>query len=247
VIDQYGNPVPNMQVEYSGHSGYLSEGTGVARTRTNAQGVFTLTDAKGVSFSIKKMNRPGYDVNSKYVRVIFDNYKRFEDSVLWQDYTEDNPYIFKVWKIERYPKVKKYSKLVGFKPNGKIYTLDFLSAGSIVKKEETQDGDLHVIFNRTEDEWDVEITAINGGLLVTDDVYRNLAPETGYVNNFKYSGTKEGLREVSKNMYFTSRNGEVYGTLSMDIIPYYRKNSVIDLSYVINLEKGRNLTVKQQR
>lgn len=242
-VNQYGDPVVGARIRYDAGGATFAKGSGKGETISDEKGMFNIVGkGQGLSVSLSKNN---YEFLPDYR---FASFVDPEHPRAWPDYnTPDKSYIFKGWKIDDYPKVKKDSKLVGFKPNGKVYTLDFLSAGSIVKKEETQDGDLHVIFNRTEDEWDIEITAINGGLLVTDDIYRNLAPETGYVDKFTYSGTKEGLREVSKNMYFTSRNGELYGTLSMDIIPYYRKKSVIDLSYIVNLEKGRNLAVKKQR
>jgi uncharacterized protein YnzC (UPF0291/DUF896 family) len=172
VIDQNGNPVPDMQVEYSGHSGYLSEGTGVARTQTNAQGVFTLTDAKGVSFSINKMNKLGYDANSKNIRANFYHYKRFEDSALWQDYTEDNPYVFKVWKIEKYAKVNSEKNRYYFYPDGRIYSLDLSKKGKH-QFEVSNKGSLNVSFIRTDEHWQLTLTAPNGGFLEADDTYMN--------------------------------------------------------------------------
>ena len=156
-----------------------------------------------------------------------------------------NPYIVNAWKVESYPDTKKGKPFLGFIPDGRDYTIDFLSQNK-TKNEGVTEGDLRIRFKRDEENWELEITAANGGLQETEDEYLNLAPENGYINPFILSGKKDRRRPQLKNVYFFSRSGQLYGRIKMEVRPFHnRKESAFEFNYVINLEQGRNSSVKQ--
>lgn len=50
---------------------------------------------------------------------------------------------------------------------------------------------------------------------------------------------------MEKILYFTSRNQSVYELIKLGIYGYYRGAAAIKIEYVVNLEQGKNLTVKK--
>jgi hypothetical protein len=209
----------------------------------DANGLFTVA-GKGKSLSVS-LSQKNYEFLSSYR---FASFVDPEHPRAWPDYnTPDKSYIFKGWKIESYPKIKT-NRLLGliFKPDGRTYTWDLLKPNNKEFRKGVNEGDILISFNRDDQEWELTLSAIDGGLIETEDMYMNLAPESGYQSTLTYSGSNNEY-EVKKKLYFNSRNQTVYGWLNLRIRPVYREvNSAINLTYVINLEQGRNLTVKQQ-
>lgn len=248
VVDQYGSPVNGALVEYEAGSAYLAEGTGVSRSHTGSDGIFVTTDAKGKSLSIRSISKPGYEFKFDETKERnFENYKRFDDSVLWEDYTEKSPYIFRLWKVEGYQKTKVGSeRLFLFVPDGSDYTFDFSAPKKGIFKKGDHDGDLKVVFNRTEESWDLVITAYEGGLQEAEGVYLNLAPEESYQEIIEYNFLRSESEKLNRMYFIKIRNGEMYGKVRMRIDAYRRDKAAVYLSYVLNLEKGRNLAVKNK-
>lgn len=242
IVDQYGEPVPGVLVKYKAISVYLAAGTGFGETTTDAEGRFNTQGAEGAGLSIREFIKGGY----QFPGILdFDNYQRFEDSVLWKNFTKDKPYVFKAWKVDRYAKVNVGDEIFLF-DLGVLYSMDF-TASSVkrVKKKGDLDLDVQVLINRDDSGWNVTLSVPNGGLIETDDAYLNIAPESGYQKKITYSGAKEKNNEIDKKYYLHSR-GKLYGSLVVSIKPYYRNSSAINFQYVMNLENGRDLAVKQK-
>lgn len=243
VVDQDGQAVPGVKVNFLADSTFLASGTGPGETFTDRQGEFRISDVRGAGLSIKSFSKLHYQFPEQ---IYFDNDKRFEDSVLWKDFTKENPYIFKAWKVERYPKVNTNVNGTTFSFNlNTIYSMDFTkSSPKKVKHKGSLDLDLQVIINHNNSSWEAKLLVPNGGLIETNDSYLNLAPETGYVKELSYSGVDKKKDWVKKKYYIYSR-GKYYGSLIAEIRPLYRDISAIRFYYTINLEGGRNLVVKQ--
>ncbi|MCP3928711.1 MAG: hypothetical protein GY705_06375, partial [Bacteroidetes bacterium] len=161
------------------------------------------------------MKKSGYQFKS--IRQILYNYMRFEDSVLWSDYTKDNPFVFKAWKVAKsgYANVSETSGNYGFK-SGTTYSLDLKKSNKYhVKKKGALDLDLQVLFNRNESAWDLLLKVPDGGLIEidrgTENHYMNLAPEQGYQKSLSYTGTAEDY-VIEKDFFIHSR-GRLYGRL----------------------------------
>lgn len=234
IIDQFENGVPDASIDYVGTSTYFSQASGGGKTTTDSRGNFIIRDVRGGGLVINSPIKPGYQ---------FSGSSRLSGSIIGNNNPKD-PYIINAWKVDRYPRIKKGSSFQGFKIDGRIYTVDFLGESKI-KKEGDSDGDLQIRINRTDSEWNLIISAINGGVQEAKDEYHNLAPKNGYVTTVTYSG-KSAPEPIFKNIYFQTRNSEIYGFMRFEIIPYYREISVINFDYIVNLEKGRNLTIKQE-
>ena len=246
IIDQYGEPVPGVLVKYKARSEYLAAGTGFGETTTDAEGRFNTKGAEGTGLSIREFIKPGYQFPGIQA---FDNYQRFEDSVLWKNFSEDKPYVFKVWKIERYPEVIRSEKnLYLLTPDGRQSTFDLLAKGKQRFKKGVQAGDFTVSFSRADDKWSVRVEALNGGILETNDIYQNLAPESGYQKFVEYKFPINHSDTAEKKYNIQMRDGKYYGQMTIEFRAYdYRQGkAAIFLSYVVNLENGRDLAVKQK-
>ena len=240
IIDQYGSPVAGVQVHYIGNRSVSAAGSGEGRLFTDENGAFVI-NTKGKALVIHEMKKLGYELPK---RQRFSNSGGHQTDLSWRSFTSANPYIVNAWKVESYPDIKKGKPFLGFTPDGRDYTIDFLSKNK-TKNEGVTEGDLRIRFKRDEENWELEITAANGGLQETEDEYLNLAPENGYASSLIYAGKKHEARKIRKNIYFSSRSGQLYGRVKLEIWPYYRDRLAIEFDYVVNLEEGRNLSVKE--
>ena len=236
VIDQYGDPVAHHKIIYNTVGALYAEGSGPGETITDEEGLFIIDNARARTLYIEVGAKHGYQFPIP----------QYLDYNVFQKTTSDDPYIVNAWKIDRYPNIKKDRIRKAFVPDSRTYTLNFLDK-TVSQEGNNLAGDLRVTFNADDHNWRVKIEAIDGGLQETSDLYRYLAPADGYENSLIYEGVEGNNRaqRISRNIFFTSRNNRVYGTIKMKIRPYHRDKSVINLDYVINLEQGRNLTVKK--
>ncbi len=253
VVDQNENPVPGVLVQFGAHSAYLARGSSSQTVTTDSNGYFSTHGAKGAGISIFNVEKKGYEFRISYIndpamrRISFDNIKKHPTSLLWQDYSRESPYILRMWKIEQYPKLRQNDTKFKFKPDGTEYTLDFTSKSRPTPEPGRTVGDIKVTFVTEDNNWSLHLSAVEGGLLESEDVYMNLAPEFGYQKSIEYSYEKGELAGDHKlvNLFFKSRNGQVYGRLHMDIRPYQRKRSAIYLTYIVNAHGSRNLLSKE--
>jgi len=232
VVDQYGNGVPYLKFRYSGTRSALSKGSGQNYTTTDENGFFSIHDARGKSLRIDQASKVGYQFPEQ-------QYLWPEE---WRRHYINNPYIIKAWKVEKYPPTKSGAPSLNFIPDSRTYTIDFKKYRSIKTEGETE-GDLLIRMTRDESNFKLEMEAINGGVQVTDDAYRYEAPDTGYKNNLILEGDRK--RGARKNLYFTSRNREIYGALSIIVRSNFKNHVGVSFDYIINLEQGRNLTIKK--
>jgi hypothetical protein len=247
VIDQYNNPISNVNIKFTGSRNTYARGSGPGTIQTNDQGEFEINDSKGDMLSIDKLSKQGYQINSG--QQFYPGYSSAPQEIegrplikSWADYTQSNPYIFKAWKIERYPKVAQSSSFAGFEPEI-IYTLDFLKKHKL--KQDLLEGDIKVVFKQSGDAWQLELSAIDGGMQITEDMYLNWAPDSGYQEKMVFRGDRKN-RFMNRVLYFTSRNQTVYGLMKLGIYGFYREDAAIKIEYVVNLEQGQNLTVKKK-
>ena len=255
VIDQVGNPVVGAKMFVDAGGNYLAAGSGTRFITTDENGFFEVADLKGTDLALGDGKKDGYEIHVKtplgaregeeLVWPHFYAYKAYNNALLWEDYTHEHPYVIKAWKVEKYAQVASSEDDLGFKPDGRVYKLDLLKS-PIDYGSKLQGGDITVVFLVDKSKWSVKIGAVDGGLQETSDVYKNIAPEAGYQSEATYHGNVSGRGQdnFDKNYYFKSRNGQVYGSLKMTIRPSADTDPDIVLSYVVNIEQGRELAVK---
>ena len=158
VIDQYESPVAGVQIHYIGNRSVLAAGSGEGRIFTDENGAFVIK-AKGKALVIHEMKKLGYELPK---RQRFSNSGGHQTDLSWRSFTSANPYIVNAWKVESYEQIKKGKPIFGFIPDNRDYTVDFLSKNTS-KNEGVTEGDLRLRFKRDEENWQLEITAANGG------------------------------------------------------------------------------------
>ncbi len=250
IVDQHGDPIPLVEIRYNAQSGYMAKGTGHQTTRADLDGRFVIKGVVGAGLSVNEMYQPAYVFELDHVKD-FDNHQRFPDSQLWAEYSNsDTPYVFKGWKIEDYGRIEKELVRYYFYPDGREYSIDLTN-----KKKQKYDGAGHgsfdVSFTRKKENWQLTLSAPNGGFFESDDVYMNLAPEEGYQETVVLEDTYHRKRLVLKKQYYLKSQSGEYARVIMEIRPYFNKEkSFIKMDYSINLSGTRGLAkpeIKRKR
>jgi hypothetical protein len=250
VIDQDNNPVAGVIITYDLGGLYLAPGTGFGEITTNEKGEFNIDDGRGLDIYFRNMSKPGYQYqfsNDGGTSVPFYTINNLE----WDKTSKKNPYVFTLWRIDRYPEVVKSRGNIEAKPEEKDHTLDFMDRTKPLVLKGLQEGDLQITIDKAKlnENGIVKISALNGGLQETDDLYPFRAPANGYIPTVEYKlvyrSHFKDFDELFKKFYFTSRNGEVYGYVEMEVKPNWNDNYAVFLQYVVNKEKGRDLLVKE--
>jgi hypothetical protein len=246
-VDQYGNPIVGARIRYDAGGATFAKGSGKGETISNENGIFNIVGkGQGLSVSLSKNN---YEFLPDYR---FASFVDPEHPRAWPDYnTPDKSYIFNGWKVDEYAKTRKgEDKNFRFLGDGKEHVIDLIGSNPVIDSGSA--GDFTVMFNVSETEWSFRVSSIEGGILETSDIYKNLAPETGYQPYYEYSSSEKTdpknikYDALTKEYYFKSR-GNTYGYMMLLIRPYHRDKASVKIKfYVINLEKGRNLIVKKQ-
>ncbi len=272
VVDQYGQPVKNASVWYSGENAFLSTGGGRGTVKTDDDGYFMI-DTIGAALELGAIahseiddvsyQTPTRNINS--TRNVQENTVRFlqhdnDKYVLnWKNYTnKSNPYIVNVWRIEKYEGAIRGGASLRIFSDGRKYTLKFDETKSKKKLQEGEKkGQLyincirpHMENRRDYGDWKISIVPVDGGIQETDDLYLNLAPEYGYSSrlDIEMNEDNENYSDKlnNKRYYFTANEGKSFGSLFIQFQPFYNhKKEVcnIRIKYKVNLTSSRNLAV----
>ena len=280
VVDQHGNAVMDAKIEYALYGRHADKQ--FKQIKSDAQGSFFIENKKGSGILIQgiyhadyiyiaptPVYRSGVRVSQtqldleRNTSVAFGNVYRFQgfSEKNWDNYSEDNPYIFDVWKvIEHQDKVKQDTVRTVAPIDGTIYTVHMGYQNNVkhyerkdVFKKINPEGHLYISCIRDAQEnhmdrvdWQVTITPVDGGIQATTDRYAKLAPSDGYVSSIvieqkvkdkTYKDYLDGQR-----YYFTTKNNQYYGFLYIDYSPFVREKSCdVNVYYKINLNGARNL------
>lgn len=165
--------------------------------------------------------------------VDFYGYQRYEggNDLLWTDTSPEKPHVFKAWRFEVLEPVRVGGdRFARMKPDGRLYTFNFDKKGVHADADEgVLDGHMLVscqrdpqIFakgelkkQREEMTWTVTITPIDGGIQPSDDIYMNVAPESGYQPAIVFDSQTAISRSRApgflgeKRFFFTAKGGQV--------------------------------------
>ncbi len=281
VIDQYRQPVVNAQVRYEGTHGFLSSGSGLGAVYTDEDGFFDI-NIYGDSLVLAAIIHPelvyAYPQKNKDVAVDRTMYAMTTDTIGFrntdkdnrylnaQNYqNEDNPYVINAWRLGRYEgAITGYFN--GYLPaDGSTHTLRFSNKfGAKQNLKGIVDGHLRINCTRKSmdsendyGDWSVTILPVNiGGIQETEDLYLNMAPETGYLPSMTIdkrmgsNGYSPSL--LNKRYYFTSNKGLVYGSLYIHFKPHTRwRDSIplcnIKITWKLNTSGSRNLELENEK
>ena len=249
VIDQYRQPLAGVDVEcrVGIQPGYDSgeEWTHIKTIKTDTNGFFQFTGLTG-AFLVATPSKPGYEWGDQG----------------WQgshhtNSTPNDREIYTLWKLKGpEPIIRKvfYKKI---QADGCIFTVDF------VKQKITEGtniaGDMLVQIQHPPQfklgekfDWSFVMTAIDGGFIeVTNNMYLNEAPESGYQRQYKVNGCVTNYNEFPDypldrqdlKFFLKSRGGRVYG--HFDILGFYpyppKEMAALRIEFYINPSGSRNL------
>jgi len=248
VIDQYGAPIPNVDVYGSTiYNNGVSSGVQKKHTMTDAEGLFSFSGMRGRTFDCG-LRKSGYE--------------NMPEGDAW-DYTElvpaekrhhpdaKNPVVLKMWKLQGAEPMIHMAKDFKIPPDGRPVRID-LTTGEKVE----QGGDLvltlrHEVWTpgvqgKRPFDWTIQVEADNGGLVESTQRLMYLAPEDGYAPSFAIDmpATKIGWEpDVNRTFYLRSR-GQIYSRVGMvfNANPNQERGSYLSLIWWLNPKPGsRNL------
>jgi hypothetical protein len=252
VIDQNNNPIvgAKVQVEVRHLKVVVPAPWGdedqiiPIEKETDSNGHFEIDGVSGDSLTIKSVEKAAYKLTPKMEDI-------YSYGGVPKPYHPDpqNPVIIRMWKLGKSANLISHRTLLGFEPDGRIYTLDLVA--DTKKEGDYLDGDLRIQFQRDgsirpkeEYPWSLEISAIDGGFIETTDEFEYLAPENGYQPQIMFktnSFAPRSMPDLTKDYYFTARHGRVHGVLHLQIFSDYNGKSAILIDSRINPNGSRNL------
>jgi len=245
VVDEDGKPLAGAKVSLVVVTSHFAENRTdqePVALETDQSGNFTLTGVTAYAIDEISIQKHGYELSQKAKR-------GYKFGSIPDDYKPDsaNPVVFKMWKHQHPEPLIVGSKFYGVIPDGQPNTIDFLQQ----KKKDgiSPPGDIVVRINRpanlqpgTRFDWSFSIESIDGGVIHTEDDFLYRAPILGYQKkyDFKMSATNS-YRYSNQQFYLKSRNGQVYGRLTVEVIPDYKDQGVFNVQYFINTNGSQNL------
>jgi hypothetical protein len=233
-LDQFGEPVPAAEVK-----GVVIVNTGTRggemrrQTTTDGQGYFQFGGFKGQDLGIG-ISKEGYEYrrrNSSF------SYSYFEADHKRHIPDPKKPVVFILWKKQGADALIHYEKEWRFPVNTRPVKIDLLKA----KIGEAQTdltinvsrSPLNMQYGERGFAWKVLIDVEGGGLVHTGETeYYNQAPSSGYKPHLEYAQEAQSVRDaqegrikwtwregVAETFYITSRNGQNYGRLNLEIRP----------------------------
>ncbi len=244
IVDQHGDAVPHVSIKYD-IGGFGSFGQPFARnfdTITNDNGEFSLS-GNGDGFSILSMSKNGYEFtrgDSYYT------YPRYEGMKLKYKGSPEKPVIIHAWKKVEAEPLYHGEIFQGFLQDGQYYYVDIPALNKTMKVAFVIDpeGDRYNPLD-----WSVNLKVERGGVIESNDVFMNEAPEADYqtmwVSEHKKSDPNFGKWGGKRKFYVKGLNGKVYGRIEVKFAAYYGNrditHGVIDAKYWINPSSSRNL------
>ena len=264
VLDQYNQPVVGASIFYTGTSAYLAEGGGRGQVYTDELGYFEISTV-GAELVLSGIGHPEID-GVYYVTpeglerdAYFRSHSGTQGFDNWKKHTsKETAYIVHAWRLSKYEGA--FNGNTGYLDStGNVYTFRFSNKWNAIQRfEGVQPGQLRasctrapMTNNRDYGDWEVHITPVNGGIQETSDPYLNIAPESGYkpsLDIIMRKGSKNYAHKLRKSYYFTSNNGNEYGSLQIRFEPYAKAEDdlacIVRMKYKINPTGSRNLELK---
>lgn len=251
VIDQDENPIPGVTVTLGIRTakepipGLVSDLFDYPVVTTDAQGRFSLTDAKGALLTVKSLEKPGYEASPKTINKSYW-YWRDPSEVFKPD--PDAPEVFRMWKKEGAEKLVLQGVGRAIPYDGTPTTFDLLSG------QVTPNGDVRVTLLRNPTqiqwgqrnyEWTATIEVPQGGLILSEDEQMFRAPEEGYqsklvihvpANDPDWNDTKDIA------VYLKLRGGKYYGRANLGfMVGSDRAGTPFKIRSAVNPSGSRNL------
>lgn len=269
VVDQFNEPVQGIRVVLTTLSWFDPSGKGEDWDQqeddhtliTDTGGRIDFRGGKGTSISVELQPKAGYlygEYPFSHLGIKRDFNYSFNPA--WDHPTNSpihqadpaRPVIFRVWKIQGGETVVKWGPGKAVRQDGTFVAVDLLERE--FRSEESPMADFRVALNAEipagaradyKCRWSVQIEAINGGLVLTDDEYMYLAPDAGYQPAIALTfdpADADWERTKTFKFYLRSDGGKHCARVVLTAGPRPDLDTgLISFSSVINLTGSRNL------
>jgi hypothetical protein len=272
IIDQHNQPVAGVVIKLSSSyfplvaNASLYPNTDVFERVSDADGRFSVLGRSGLSMSITLKAKQGYQFdpdNKPHRSQLALNYTTgrgpdTDDKRAGLNSTADKPYVFRVYKTIGAEALFKDEFSAIINPNGEPFNFSLITKYNLNHKLKGKSGgDFAISVNRSERiagsrdfDWSVQITGVDTHLQETEDVFLNLAPESGYKSKWEFSckpgGT--GYKQVhSVRFYYKKINSPGFGCIYLTITPDYRPDAHLGVEYRFNPSGSRNLEYDSEK
>lgn len=255
VIDQYGQPVVGADVNgiVTVRQTFVDQKFEQRKTKTDENGLFEFSWLMGYGVGATP-SKQGYLFGCPGA-FGFDYCLR---SIGGKTSPADRD-IFTMWKCKGPEPMIHRQRFYQITPDNRIFTIDLLKPKIIEGTNSTGDFQIQIqrpatIGRQERFDWSFVMTANGGGFIeVTNKGYLNIAPENGYLPQYRFSMSaadedKNWKQYVyskavgaKKTFYFKNRDGQFYGRFKLEVIPFFNDSSAIDLEYYLNPNASRIL------
>ncbi len=205
---------------------------------TDLDGRFEIHDVTGDVFDVESIKKTGYVLSPKTPNSFGPSTGSLRD-----------PVTIKMWKLSEPGKTILRKLFWGITSDGYPCTIDLVS--DTKSKGENASGDLVVKLSRPANVkphdrylWTIILSAVNGGLVETQDEFLYYAPKIGYQPTITIEMNpkrSDWTSVLKKDFYISSRSGTVFGALHLTIRPNYAEASAIQIEANLNVNGSRNL------
>ena len=240
VVDQGGLPVQGAKVRFD-WTDLSAQGTSIREATSDGSGLFSLVGEHGKFLEVN-VSKEGYYTGREGNRFDFE-YASFSD----KNYYEPNPNTPVIFHLRKRgtpaQQLVHRQTLYGLTVDGTPHYFDLLAGKKQVGGSPL--GDLVVRLNRSaitpqySYTWSASVEAVNGGVLQSNEEFMFEAPEVGYEQSIQESGDRQSQPPL--RFFFKSRNGQIYGHVTMQFEPNYNMGAAVDMDYYVNPSGSRNL------
>ncbi len=242
VVDQHGEPVGGANVVGNVllNVGFESSRYETFTTTTDVAGLFQFTNLHGVNIGLS-ITKSGYEIGK------YDKASNGPDKGLHS--TPTDRVVFTMWKLHgAEPMVHWRLNRIGLTVDGTANSFDLLAG-----KRASGTGDIVVQFARTPlnieprkpFDWVLTLQIPTGGFAEITGPYANEAPAEGYqptVTVAMPAGAKDWTPSFDHAYFFTARNGQVFGRMTVRLVgDYMNPPTHFELEVYANPAGSRNL------
>jgi hypothetical protein len=238
VVDENSNPVAQAQISFHWMEAPDKGGSRSSNETSDAEGLFSLHDAKGPSLSVN-VSKDGY-----YTSRAASNGFTYLNGLFQPD--SQNPVVFVL-------RQKRQGAQLLTSENGPRQSLairvpkdDTPVRVDLFQKQVSQSGQLEISQNKPSSSqiatnWSFRLSIPSGGFVENYDEFQFEAPDTNYSSTVNYEITKGGTNwatHVTKQFYILVGQPPRYGWLRFESD---LAQQTVFITYAINLSGSRNL------
>lgn len=248
VEDQFGNAMPNTEIEFNVHYDTgLDSGVKDGKRTTDERGLFSITGYKGESLNVTP-KKSGYVMIATNGGFIYSSFWPPESRHIPNP---NNPVVIRMWKLQGAEELIRIDKRYRLALSKDPIHVDFKTGSQVATA-----GDLKItvtrgngsLSKRSPVEWSIRLEAVNGAILEVDETQLQntfLAPETGYREFWEYKMNPQEqtwFDNLNAAFFLKSRNGQVYAKFRF----FIRMNETesdkvaVSISGVVNAHGSRN-------